>query len=152
MDFDWEQIGKVLATLIPIIIFLVFNIIFRKQQEQKKKLTSVRNLISEIDHNQKLIEAFSMQWQTRKFKTSAWKQTKGKMDYLDSGLRYILSDTYAIIEEYNREIDMAKKQKSASYLVNIRGERLTKPLAQSKEGLEEWLQLNKGSDKIFKRS
>lgn len=151
MDFDWGKIGRVLGTLIPILIFLIFNIFFRKQQEQKKKLTSVRSLISEIDHNQKLVESFSMQWQTKKFKTSAWKQAKGKMDYLASDLLYILSDAYEIIEEYNREIDMAKKQQSASYLVNIRGDRLMKPLARSKQALEEWLQLNKGSDKIFKR-
>ena len=151
MDFDWGQIGKVLGTLIPIIVFLVFNIFFRKQQEQKKKLTSVHSLISEIDHNQKLIDSFLMQWRTKKFKTSVWKQNKGKMNYINSDLLYILSEAYEIIEGYNREIDMAKKQKTASYLVNIQGDRLMKPLAQSKQGLEEWLQLNKGSDKILKR-
>lgn len=77
MDFDWEEIGKIFSYLIPVIIFILFNVFFRKQQEQKRRLTVVKSLLSEIDHNQKLMEAFLFQWQTRKFKTGTWKKKQG---------------------------------------------------------------------------
>ena len=119
MDFDWSEIGKVLATAIPVIILIVVNIFFRKQQEQKRKITTVRSLLSEINYNQKLMEAFSMQWQIKKFKTATWKRNKDKMDYIPSGLHYTLGGVYEIVEEFNREIDNAKKHKSTSYLTSM---------------------------------
>ena len=152
MDFDWEKIGRALATVIPVIILVVVNIFFRKQQEQKKRTDAVRSLLSEIDYNQRLVEAFSRQWQTKNFKTATWKRNKGKMDYIAPGLGYTLSSAYEIIDEFNREIDRARKQKSTSYLAAIRVERLREPLTRSRQGLEEWLQLNKGKENVLKRS
>ena len=148
---DSAEIGKTLSYLVPVIIFIVINIFFRKQQEQKRRQSTVRRLLSEIDYNQKLVEAFHFQWQVKKFKTRNWKRNKDKMDYIDQSLHATLVSAYEIIEEFNREIDMAKKNQSASYLAGIQMDRLGKPLARSKQGLEEWLQLNKGKEKMFKR-
>jgi hypothetical protein len=147
---DLSEIGKILSYLLPVIILLVVNIFFRKQQEQKRRLTVVRSLLSEIDYNQKLMEAFSFQWQAKKFKTATWKRNKNKMDYIDHGLHTTLAGAYEIAEEFNSEIDTAKKHKSVSYLAGIRVDKLRKPLAQSKDGLEEWFQTNKGKEKLFK--
>ena len=149
MDFsDLGEIGKILAYLIPVIILIVTNVFFRKQKQQKTRLSVVRSLLSEINHNQKLMEAFSLQWQTKKFKTGTWKRNKDKMDYVDPGLRYTLADAFEIAEEFNREIDAAKKHKSVSYLAGIRVDRLKEPLARSKQGLEEWLTLNQSKGKL----
>ena len=149
MDFDdLADIGKVLAYLVPAIILILTNVIFRKHKQQKERLSVARSLMSEIDYNQKLIDAFSMQWQTKKFKTATWKRNKNKMDYIDPGLRYTLADAYEIAEEFNREIDTAKKHQSTSYLAGIRVDRLSEPLAKSKQGLEEWLQLNQTKKKL----
>lgn len=149
MDFsDLGEIGKILAYLIPVIILIVTNVFFRKQKQQKTRLPVVRSLLSEINHNQKLMEAFSLQWQTKKFKTATWKRNKEKMDYVDPGLRYTLADAFEIAEEFNREIDAAKKHKSVSYLAGIRVDRLKEPLAKSKQGLEEWLTLNQSKGKL----
>ena len=150
MDFDWGEIGKILGYLAPVIIFLVVNIFFRKQQEQKRRLEVVKGLLSEIDYNQKLMEAFSFQLQTKKFKTGNWKKNKDKMDYIDQSLHATLAGAYEIAEDFNQEIATAQKYKSASYLAGIRTDRLREPLAKSKQGLEEWLQLNKGKEKILK--
>jgi len=150
MDFEWDEIGRVLVTLVPVVIFLVINLLFRKQQAQKRRLTTVRSLVSEIDYNQKLVEAFSFRGQLKKFKTGTWQRSKGKLDYLVSDLQNALADAYGIAEGFNREIDAAKKHKSAGYLANIQADRLSKPLARCQQGLEEWLQLNKGKEKIFK--
>jgi len=149
MDFgDLGEIGKILAYLIPVIIIILTNFVFRKQKQQKESLSVVRSLLSEIEHNQKLIEAFSLQWQTKKFKTGTWKRSKDKMDYIDPGLRYTLADAFEIAESFNREIDAAKKHKSTSYLAGIQVGRLTEPLAKSKQGLEEWLALNQSKKKL----
>ena len=144
MDFDWGEIGKVLGYLVPLIILILINVFFRKQQEQKRRLTVVRSLLSEIEYNQKHMEAFSFQWQTKKFKIGNWKRNKDKMDYIDQSLHVTLTGTYKIAEEFNRDIEAAKKYKSTSYLASIQVDRLKEPLSKSKQGLEEWLQLNKG--------
>ena len=149
MDFgDLGEIGKYLAYLIPVIILILTNVVFRKQKQQKARLSVVRSLLSEISSNQKLMEAFSLQWQTKKFKTATWKQNKDKMDYIDPGLCYTLADAFEIAEEFNREIDAAKKHKSVSYLAGIRVDRLREPLARSNQGLEEWLALNQSKKKL----
>ncbi len=148
MDFDWEEIGKIFSYLIPVVVFILFNIFFRKQQEQKRRLTVVRSLLSEINYNQKLMEAFLFKWQAKKFKTGRWKRNRDKMDYIDQGLHTTLAGAYEIAEEFNKEIDVAKKHKSASYLASIQVDRLREPLAKSKQGLEEWLELNKGRKKL----
>lgn len=144
MDFsDLGEIGRILSYLAPVIILILVNVFFRKQQEQKRRLGVVRSLLSEINYNQKLTEAFLFQWQTKKFKTGNWKRNKDKMDYIDQGLQATLASAYEIADEFNREIDAAKKHKSASYLASIQVDRLKEPLAKSKQGLEEWLQLSK---------
>ena len=149
MDFsDLGEISKILVYVVPVIILLVVNAFFRKQKQQQARLSVVRSLLSEINYNQKLMEAFSLQWQTKKFKTATWKRNKDKMDYIDSGLRYTLADAYEIAEGFNREIDAAKKHKSVSYLAGIRMDRLKEPLAKSKQGLEEWLALNQSKGKL----
>lgn len=147
MDFDWEAIGRILAYLIPVAIFVIFNIFLRKQQEQKRRLGVVKGLIAEIDKNQKLMEAFLLQWQYKKFKTGHWQRNKDKLEYIDQGLRVKLASTYEIAEGFNEEIETAKQQKSTSYLAGIRVDKLREPLAESRQGLEEWYALNKDRKK-----
>ena len=144
---DLGELGKILTYLVPVIIFILFNVVFKKQQEQKRRLSVVRGLLSETDYNEKLMEAFLMRWQAKKFKTGAWKKNMAKMDYIDQSLRATLAGAYEIAEGFNREIDAAQKHNSASYLAGIQVDRLREPLARSKQGLEEWLQLNKGRKK-----
>ena len=151
MDFDWKSIGQIFSYLIPVIVFILFNVFFRKQQEQKRRMEAVRSLLSEINSNQELMEAFLFQWQAKKFKIGAWKRNKDKMDYIDQDLHIILASAYEIAEEFNREIEAAKKHKSASYLASIQVDRLKEPLVKSRQGLEEWLQLNKGKKEPVKQ-
>ena len=150
MDIDWKEIGQVLSYLVPAVAFVVINIFFRKRQEQKRQQQVVRGLISEIDYNQKLMEAFLFKWQAKKFKTGIWKRNRDKMGYIYQGLRNTLAGAYEIAEEFNSEIGAAKKHKSSSYLADIRVDRLKEPLARSKQGLEEWLELNKRQKELEK--
>ncbi len=150
MDIDWKEIGQVLSYLIPVVAFIVINIFFRKRQEQKRQQQVVRSLISEIDYNQKLMETFLFKWQAKKFKAGIWKANKDKIDYIDQGLRNTLAGAYEIAAEFNSEIETAKKHKSSSYLAGIQVDRLKEPLARSKQGLKEWLELNKRQKELEK--
>ena len=148
MDFDWGEIGKVFSYLIPVIMFLLFNVLFRKQREQQRRISVVKGLLSETDYNIKLAESFSLRSQMKNFKTTTQKRNKGKIDYIDQSLYSTLTNAYEIADEFNRDIDAAKKHKSASYIVGIDTSRLIEPLDKSKQGLEEWLELNKGKKKV----
>jgi len=147
MDFDWSEIGKVLSYLVPLIIFILFNVVFKKHREKQRQLGVVKSLLSEIEYNSNLVDSFSMRSQMKNFKTATWKRNREKMDYIDQSLYSTLADAYEIADGFNREIDAAKKHKSASYIAGIDVSRLTKPLAKSKQGLKEWLELNKSKKK-----
>lgn len=147
MDFDWSEIGKVLSYLIPLIIFILFNVVFKKHREKQRQLGVVKSLLSEIEYNSNLVDSFSMRSQMKNFKTTTWKRNREKVDYIDQSLYSTLADAYEIADGFNRDIDAAKKHKSASYIAGIDVSRLTKPLAKSKQGLKEWLELNKSKKK-----
>jgi len=147
MDFDWSEIGKVISYLIPLIMFIIFNVVFKKHREQQRQQAVVKGLLSETDYNSKLVESFSMQSQMKNFKTSTWKRNRDKMDYIDQSLYSTLADAYEIADGFNRDIDAAKKHKSTSYIAGIDVSRLIKPLTKSKQGLEEWIELNKSRKK-----
>ena len=148
MDLDWGEIGKVLSYLIPVIVFALYNVLFRKQREQQRRVSVVKSLLSETDYNSKLAESFSLRSQMKKFKTATWKRNRDKMDYIDQSLRSILASTYEIADELNGDMDAAKKHESASYVAGIGTSKLIEPLAKSKRGLEEWLALNKGKKTV----
>jgi hypothetical protein len=147
MDFDWSEIGKVITYLIPVIMFVLFNVVFKKHREQQRKEAVVKGLLSDTDYNSNLVESFSMKSQMKKFKTTTWKRNRDKMDHIDQSLYSTLADAYEIADGFNREIDAAIKHKSTSYIAGIDVSRLIKPLARSKQGLEEWIELNKSKKK-----
>lgn len=147
MDFDWSEIGKVISYIIPVVIFLLFNVVFRKQREKQGQLEVIKGLLSEIEYNSNLADTFSMRSQIKNFKTATWKRNKDKIGYIDQDLYSTLADAYEIADGFNRDIDVAKKNKSMSYIAGINVTRLIKPLTMSKQGLEEWLELNRSKKK-----
>ena len=147
MNFDWSEIGKVISYIIPVIIFLLFNVVFRKQREKQGQLEVVKGLLSEIEYNSNLADMFSMRSQIKNFKIATWKRNRDKIGFIDQDLYSTLADAYEIAEGFNRDIDVAKKNKSMSYIAGINVTRLIKPLTMSKQGLEEWLELNKSNKK-----
>ena len=148
MDFDWGEIGKIFSYIIPVLMFVLFSVLFKKQREQQRRVSVVKSLLSETKYNSALLDSFSFRPQMKNFKATTWKKNKDKMDYIDQSLYSTLTDAYEIADAFNREIDAAKKHKSTSYIAGIDTSRLVKPLAKSKQGLEDWLELNKGKKKV----
>ena len=135
----WENF----ALLIPIIIIIIFGILMRRRRGGRTRLEVAIGLLSEINHNMKITEAYSSDWQTKKkFKTGNWNRNQDKIDFLDQDLQNNLSNAFGLAEEFNQRIDEAKQHKSASYLAGIQPVKMTEPLTRSKQGLTEWIQAN----------
>lgn len=136
----FEDIGRNLIILLPIALLILFNIFFRKRRGERTQPEIVISLLSEIALNQQIMEAFLQKWQTRKFRIDSWQRNKGKLDFLGQELQNNLAKAFSLAEEFNRDIDSARQYKSSSYLAGISADKLSEPLARSRQGLEEWLQ------------
>ena len=135
----WESFGF----LIPIIIFMLFSIFLKRRRGGGTHLEVVAGLLSDINHNLKITDTFSSDWQIKKkFKTGNWNSNKDKVDFLDQQLRNNLSSAFSLAEDFNQRIVDAKVHKSTSYLAGIQVDKLREPFARSREGLTEWLQAN----------
>ncbi len=135
------DIGRNLIILVPIILLILFNIFFKKRRGERTQLEIVTSLLSEIALNQQIAEAFLQK--AKKFKTGSWQRNKNKLDFLDQELQVALAKAFNMAEEFNREVDAAKKYKSSSYLEGIPVDKLKEALARSQQVLEGWFQSNK---------
>lgn len=130
---------------IPIIVMIVGLILlqFFLKRRRKPEVTQqeiAQRLLSEVRLNQAVVELFSVRQKPKKFETVSWQMSKSKLDFLDESVQGALSKVFMMVEDANRQIDAAKKYKSASYVVSIDTSRIRDSLTESKEGLEEWLQ------------
>lgn len=135
----WENFGL----LIPIIIIIIFGILMRRRRGAKTHLEVAIGLLSEINHNLKVTDAYSANWRVKKrFKTGNWNRNKDKIDFLDEQLQMNMSSAFDLAEDFNQRIDDAKQHKSTSYLAGIPVDKMIEPLTKSKQGLTEWIQAN----------
>jgi len=135
---------------IPIIVMIVGLILLQLflKRQRKPEIThqeTARSLLSEVRLNQALAESYHLQQKPKKFETVSWQMNKTKLDFLVESLQVTLSDAFTTIEDFNRQIAVAKKHKSASYMVNVDVGKLKEPLSKSREGLEKWLQSATGT-------
>lgn len=130
---------------VPLIVAIIGIILlqFFLRRRRKPETTSrdiAQSLLSEVRLNLGLVEAFLFHWRAKKFELASWQRNKTKLDFLDHPLQVVLSDAFTMAEDFNQQIEAAKKHKSASYMASLNVDKLRKPLTKSKEGLEEWLQ------------
>ena len=138
------DIGRNLIILVPIILLLIFNVFFKKRKGERTQSEIVFSLLSEIALNQQIVETFLQGQPVKKFKTGSWQRNKNKLDFLEQELQVAVAKVFSMAEEFNREIDSAKKFKSSSYLIGIPVDKLKEPLVRSRQWLEEWLQSHSG--------
>lgn len=141
MDFFGE--GSQWAILIPIIILIVLSFVMRRRRPAEKTDPEIAgSLFLDVNENLKLAESFSFQRRPKKFRTGSWQRNSEKVDFLDASLRSSLADAFGLAEDFNQEIESAKKYKSSIYLSGVDVHKLEEPLTKSKQGLEEWLKAN----------
>jgi len=135
----WENFGL----LIPIIVIIIFGILMRRRRGGSSHLEVAVGLLSEINHNLKVMDTISSDWRVKKrFKTDNWSRNQDKIDFLDQELQNNLSNAFGLAEDFNQMIVDAKQHKSSSYLASIQPDKLREPLTKSKDGLTEWVQAN----------
>ena len=132
---------------ILIVVGLIVLQIFlgRRRRGARSQQQIVQSLLLEIRVNQALAETFMQREKPRKFDINGWRLYKNKIDFLSQSLQTDLSNVYMIMEDYNIQIESAKKFKSTSYMVSVDVNRLHEPLKKCREELEQWLQLSTGS-------
>ncbi len=135
--------------LLGVIAFIILQFFLSRRQKLERTSPEIaQSLLSEVKQNLRLVEASALKTQFKKFKDATWKRNGNRIDFLDESLRTTLSDTFNMVEEFNQQIDIAKKRGSTSYIYDINPSKLEKPFTNSQEGLEEWLEANTGGKNL----
>jgi len=142
MDFFGED--SQLTFLIPIIILIALSFFMRRRKPaEKTDVDIVGGLFLEVKENQRTVESISPHTaRFKKLKTDSWKRNSEKVGFLDESLRSSLARAFGLAEDYNMQVEAAKKFKSSSYLASINIDKLKRSLTASTEGLEGWLKAN----------
>jgi len=142
---NWQDIGL----LVLLVALFIGSIFFRKRRGETAPMVIAMGLYRDVDKNQKLVEAFSFRLKIKKFKTKTWQKHKNRVDFLGEELRAALTDAFELAEDFNQQIDAAKKKGSSSYLSTIQVDKLGEPLARCRQGLEKWIQDNWGNRGLY---
>lgn len=138
---DWGN-PLIIAVILGLVLLQFF---LRRRKPATVSQEVVQRLLTEVKVNQALVEVAHLREKPHKFMVNTWRMNKTKLDFLGQSLQGALSDAFDLFEEFNQQIDAAKKHKSARYMADIDAKKLKEPLAQSKQGLEEWLLAKTGS-------
>ena len=142
MDFGE---GSTFYYIIPIVVLIVLSFVLRRRRGGGTEQTPVDiagSLLFDVRENQKVVGAVGTQMRPKKLKNDSWRRNEAKLDFLDTSLRNTLSETFNLAEDYNMQVDAAKRFKSTSYISVINVDRLKRSLSSSNQGLEEWLRAN----------
>lgn len=142
MDWtNWQDIG----ILLLLVAFFVVAVVFNKRRNNAAPMVVAVNLYRDIEKNQKLINAFSYQAKARTFKVKNWQKNRNRMDFLSEELRSDINAGFTLVEDFNRQIDAARKAGSVSYPVGVQVDKLKEPFTRAREGLVKWIQDNWGN-------
>ncbi|MFC2025471.1 hypothetical protein ACFLTG_03580 [Chloroflexota bacterium] len=140
---DFSELGENFPIIVLAIGLALLQIFFiRKRKPAVTQQGIIQSLLSDIRVNQALVENYHLLKKPEKFEAVSWQRSKSKLDFLSQSLQGVLSDTFTPIEDFNQQIEAARKHKSTSYMVNVDVGKVKGPLAKSRQGLEEWLTTN----------
>ena len=125
------------------VVILLFYLLRRRGGSVRQRPEMVQSLIYEVRQNQALVETFNLREKPRRFESTHWQLNKDKLDFLEESLQHTLVKVFDMVEDFNQQMKAAKKAKMLEHL-NLNVEKLIEPLAESKKGLEDWLEENTG--------
>jgi len=130
--------------IVAILGLVLLQFVLRRRKPETLHREIAQSLLMEVRLNQALAEGFHLRQKPRRFEVTTWQRNKTRLDFLAQSLQAALSDAFMMVEDFNRQIEAAKKYRSATYTANVDIGKLREPLDKSKEGLEEWLLANVG--------
>jgi len=131
-----------LIILIPIVLLIVYSV-WRRRKQGSTKLQVAIGLLQDTNHNIKVMNGYISNWRkVKKFKTGNLKKHKEHMDFLDVPIQNAINQTYTMADEFNQQIEIARKNKQPSYVSGLPVEKLKEPLTAAKQGVVTWIQAN----------
>ena len=131
-DNQWQII-------LPLIIFVIFAMFMRRRKAERTDTEVASSLLMDIHENLKVVESFGYQKKPKKFKVGSWQRNSSKLGFLEPALLTDLTEAFNLAENFNQQIDMARKQKSDIYLSGLDVHKVEGPLTKSRDGLQKWL-------------
>jgi hypothetical protein len=101
-------------------------------------------LLFDVRINLALAKFFPELKKPRNFENTNWMMNKDKIGFLGESLKLMLRETFAMAEEYNKQIKAAKKARSDSYK-NLDLTRFKELLEKCRQELEDWMIQTTGS-------
>lgn len=128
----------------------------RASREEAELISAMRNLLSEINSNFRLIEKPLKGWSLAPLVTDMWNAHKGKILYLPSELQQNLLEAYLWIGKANAVVqtDLAHGSRGGGYFNTLYQEMIDKtkdPAKKAKDGLERWLNSKVASKEARKK-
>ncbi len=137
-------IGDNLPIILAVLVLLLLQFFFWRPKPEKTQQEIAHSLLTEVKLNQALAGIFGLREKPKKFEMTSWQRNKSRLAFLNESLQGALSDAFGMVEDFNRQIETAKKHRSAGYMTNLNIDKLEEQLAKSKQGLEEWFLINTG--------
>ncbi len=125
-----------LIAILGIILILVSLV--RRRGGAAKYPEVVQALLYDVKFNQALAGSFLKVEKPHRFENANWLMNKDKIGFLGEQLKLMLKETFALVEEYNKQIKEAKKAKSDSYKT-IDLNRFKELLDKCRQELEDWM-------------
>ena len=128
--------------IIPLIGLIVFSFVMKRRKTESTPQDIASGLLSDLNANQGMVERFDSQTRPVKLKIGSWQRNNAKLGFLDDATRSSVSNFFKMAEDFNQQMDTAKRYKTTSYISGINTEKMKEPLAKSRDGLQEWMKVN----------
>jgi hypothetical protein len=129
--------GSWLLIVVAAIILILFSLL-RRRGGPDKYPEVVQALLYDVRLNQALAANFLIFEKPHRFENTNWQMNKDKIGFLGESLKLMLKESFVLVEEFNKKIKEAKKNKSDSYKT-IDLTRFKELQDKCRQELEDWM-------------
>lgn len=144
---DWQSL-----VIFIVVVMALFYFTGRRRRRDQPRLTTALDAIQNVNEDMRILELHTADRQnTKKFRNGGLADADNRLNFLDAATLTAIKESYAITNEFNQRIDMAKKAKTPAILQDLPLDKLAEPLNKSKAGLVTWLKDNPQAEIISPR-
>ena len=136
----------ILAVVLSLVLIIALFSFLRGRGGIMQRPEVARFVLYDVKMNQALVEAFYIQEKPRRFEKSNWEINKNRIGFLDESLKETLRITFSMVEDLNKDIKLARKNKTSHQSINVN--KLVEPLETCRKGLEDWMMENIGTTEL----
>lgn len=132
------------VAIISLAIIMILVSLVRRRGGAAKYPEIVQALLYDVRFNLGLSMHFLELKKPRRFENMNWLMNKDRIGFLGEQLQLMLKEAFGLVEEYNKQIKAAKKDKSDSYKT-IDLTSFKELLGKCRQELEDWMIQKTGS-------